>query len=170
MARGKTSKNTLTVRQKEALCLELRLQGHSLEEIAAAAGYRNESGPHKAILRILERQEKQTVETYIETELKRLDRLQVPLWAKAIAGNLQAIEQIRKLVADRRALLGLDAPRKQSIEATTSGTMEHSGLAIEDEILARVADLVMAATEEEPAVRERIAARLAAMDHAHLYG
>lgn len=93
---------------KERKVLELRRAGVTLDVIAEQVGYTNRSAAYKALKRALARTLQQPADELRDLEADRLDRLQAAIWAKAMNGDLRAIDRVL-LIAERRArLLGLD--------------------------------------------------------------
>lgn len=66
--------------------------------------------------------------THRRIGLLRLDRLIELAWAQAEGGDLAAMEMARKLEADRRKMLGLDAPDQQVHSLTTASPEEAARL------------------------------------------
>ncbi|MEI2621679.1 MAG: hypothetical protein V9G09_13190 [Candidatus Nanopelagicales bacterium] len=57
---------------------------------AKQAGYANRSGAFKAFWKAMDHREAEAVEDHRALELARLDALQVPLWEKAMNGDVKA--------------------------------------------------------------------------------
>lgn len=111
--------------------LELRIQGTTLDDIAAELGYASRGHVHDDIagaLRERRRRLAHGAEALREMELAKLDRLEVAAWKVLLADHpvvqggkvvqgvqdagpvLKAIETVVKLIARRAKLLGLDEP------------------------------------------------------------
>lgn len=78
-----THPKQLTARDKQARCLELRIMGHTLEEIAAQTGYSNASAVSKAITAQLKRREKPLADELAAIHMARLE-----VAAKKVMGKL----------------------------------------------------------------------------------
>ena len=95
---------------KRAKVVEAVAQGATYEEAAKQAGYANRSGAYKSFWRAMDSREAKGVEDHRALELARLDALQVPLWDKAMGGDVKAAGMVLKIIETRSRLLGLDKP------------------------------------------------------------
>jgi hypothetical protein len=113
-----TLARSATTSQRRARLIQLRLKGVPYEDIAIELGYATEDsdGVRTArkdftrACRAAAALEQEAADTWRETERQRLDALQAAYWDDAIDGNTKAAEIILKVIADRRKLLGIDAP------------------------------------------------------------
>ena len=113
MSNGKTpvtSRKRIYITEKMAKALELRKEGKSLAEIATELGYKSKQAVHEALKSALDRTLRLPADEVRELDLQRLDALLAGVWAKAIAGDLQAINAVLRIMERRAKLLGLDAP------------------------------------------------------------
>jgi hypothetical protein len=117
--RNKTPKPDVI--DKERQVLELRRAGATFDNCAKAAGYATPQGAYLAYQRAMKRtlQEAGTEEAR-QTELDRLDRLQLAIWSKAMAGDINACNSVLRIFDRRARYLGLDAPIKQEILLETA--------------------------------------------------
>lgn len=96
----------------------LRLKGESYEAIAQALGYKDESGARKAVGAALERTRQVTAESVEELRQIELDRIDLAirgLRPSVEAGDPNAIKVWLQASQSRRALLGLDAPKRTEL-------------------------------------------------------
>ena len=93
---------------KRAKVVEAVAQGATYEVAAKQAGYANRSGVYKAFWKAMDHREAEAVEDHRALELARLDALQVPLWDKAMNGDVKAAGMVLKIIEARSRLLGLD--------------------------------------------------------------
>jgi transposase-like protein len=110
------NKALASARKKRAI--ELRTQGLTYQAIADEMGYAN-AGSVYTIIKAAQRTELATaVREHRESELARLDALQVALWPKAMAGQVDAIKTCLQLITERCRLLGLheDSPKRPATE------------------------------------------------------
>jgi hypothetical protein len=114
------SAKTIEKRQKAIKALDLRASGLPWKAVAEELGYSDESGARKAGLNLLEKVEFESVSSYRDLNLKRLEDLINSIWELAKKGDLYAIDRVRALVSDERELLGLDASKKLDLNATLS--------------------------------------------------
>lgn len=111
---------------KERQVLELRRMGVTYDEIAKATGYATAQGALLAYKRALKRTLNEAgAQEAREEELDRLDRLQRVYWAKAINGDVVALDRVLKIMEHRAKYRGLYAPARMQVEATVydSGTI-----------------------------------------------
>ncbi len=93
---------------KRAKVVEAVAQGATYDDAAKIAGYANRGGAFKAFWRAVEQREAEAVDNHRALELARLDALQVPLWEKAMNGDVKAAGMVLKIIEQRSRLLGLD--------------------------------------------------------------
>lgn len=98
--------------------LRLRSSGMTYREIAERQ-VTDVSTAHRRVARALEAVPYEAVEHHRQVEMERLDNLTAALWPSAMAGNVRAVEMVLKTMDRRAALLGLDAPRRKSVEVIT---------------------------------------------------
>lgn len=103
--------------EQEAKVIELRRSGATWSVIAERVGYAGPSGAYKAYQRAAERMIRPNLEELRDTELDRLDRLQLGLWGKAIQGDVRAVDSVLRIIDRRARLLGLDAPSQVNLKA-----------------------------------------------------
>lgn len=123
-----------SVAAKERQAVELRLAGLSLEQIAERVGYANRSAVSKAIRRAVARTNADVVDEYKDLELQRLEALQRAVWAKAMAGDLKAVDRALAIGSARSRLLGLNAPVRTDLRIT--GDVDQQILELADELAA----------------------------------
>lgn len=92
--------------QRQAL--ELRAAGATFREIGSALNI-DHTWARTLVIRALDEVTYEGADHMRRLEGQRLDRLQRAAWAKAIAGDLKAIAEVRRLMERRAALFGLDA-------------------------------------------------------------
>jgi hypothetical protein len=103
------------MRRRDARVYELRIQGHTFEQIASEVGYSGPSGAWQAHQRIKSEWIFESIEEARQLELMRLDELQVAVWDRAINGDLPAAHCVLKIMDRRAKLLGLDKPEKVEV-------------------------------------------------------
>jgi hypothetical protein len=115
MTKPKASKQRLDALDREVAALELRRAGLTYDAIARRLDYRNRSGAWHAVRAGLTATLQAPADELRTLELSQLDRMQVAIWDKAIAGNLRAVDRVLKIMRRRAQLLGLDAPRQVAV-------------------------------------------------------
>lgn len=107
-------------RAKAIEAVKLRRSGLPFREIAEQLGYADESGARKAVTRLLDRTEAESVDELRALEGARLDALQAAHWDAAVAGDTDAAKLVLGIVDRRCRLLGLNAPTAVSVSATVT--------------------------------------------------
>lgn len=102
---------------KRTLALEARRDGKTWDATAAYAGYSNGPNARRAVLALLDDHAAETVDQYRTLNTLRLERLLLRVTPLALAGNLAATAEARKLIAELSRLQGSYMPTK--IEVTT---------------------------------------------------
>ena len=87
--------------------VELRCQGWTYEAIAEELGYASRGTVFTVVHTALAAQEADETENLRALETERLDRLQGALWDRAMAGDVGAIREGRRIVEARIRLLDL---------------------------------------------------------------
>lgn len=92
---------------RKARAVELAVQGQTYDAIAREVGFSNRGTAYRVVRRALDEQIADNVQQLRETEVARLDALQAALWPAAMAGNLEAAQQVAFIIDKRARLLGL---------------------------------------------------------------
>ena len=109
--RDASSAKAIGTAERHAEWLQLRKEGWSYRRIAAVHGV-SHSTVEEAVWKQLREIRQEPARELMSLELEALDDLIDKCLLAVDAGELDVIEQIRKLRADRRKLLGVDAPTK----------------------------------------------------------
>lgn len=112
--------------KRRAQAITLRLAGMDFDTIAERLDYSSRGAATKDFWRAVEAnrlEEAQAVENLREVEGTRLDRLQAAVWAKAVQGDLKAVETVLKVIAQRSRLFGLDAAIKAEVSGPDGGAI-----------------------------------------------
>jgi hypothetical protein len=120
--------------KRRANAIALRLAGMDYETIAQRLEYSSAGAASKDLCRTLRayrEEEEAKVEEWRQLEGQRLDRLQAAAWAKAVKGDLKAIETVLKIISQRSKLLGLDMPVRTEVSGPGGGAVQlgHVGIA-----------------------------------------
>lgn len=98
----------IRAQQRKIKALQLRCQGFGWKAIAEALGYKGESGPKMAVKAALAEGVNEGREHYRALTLERLTAILRIFWPSMQRGDKAAAEVILKVIAQMRALLGLD--------------------------------------------------------------
>lgn len=145
----KTTQRAIAQHDRELEALQLRRSGASLDDIAQRLGYKARSSAMRAIERAMNRNLGEGADALRGLELERLDRMQLGLWPRAIAGDVKAVAAVLRIMTRRAKLLGLDAPTRVQHEGEIDVRRVAEDLALE---LGRPVDELIA--EAEQIVRE----------------
>lgn len=139
------------VAERRGRCIELRLAGATFDQIAQQLGYNSRQAAHVDFTRAVNERIKATRELAglaIEVEVERLNRAQLAIWPKVLAGDTGAVTVLLKLVDQRARLLGLHAPQQH--EVITIDAIDAEIRRLEAELHSRGAST---AAEASPAAR-----------------
>ena len=114
----RATRSRLALRERQRRALELRLAGHTYQQIADALGSKSKCGAYKAVEGALREVTREPAEAVRELELQRLDAMLAALWPQMQKSDIQALAGCLRISERRCRLLGLDAPHK--IDATSS--------------------------------------------------
>ena len=92
---------------RRARVLELRAQGWTYDAIARELGYTSRATVHHIFKAALAAQQTEDVQEFRAPETARLDALQAAVWDRAMAGDVAAISQARRIIEARVRLFGL---------------------------------------------------------------
>lgn len=106
------------VLRKEKKVLEYRRAGMTFPVIAERVGYASHAGARAAYWRAMKRTLQEPADEIRQTEIDRLDRLQLAMWPKAMQGDSTAVATILRIMERRAKLLGLDMPVKIEQDVT----------------------------------------------------
>ena len=102
--------NKSLVAYREALAVEMAVQGVTFDEIAAELGYASRSGPWRAVRRALTRRTEKAADEYVSRSLIDLELIQQRAWPAAMRGDMKAAAVVLRAIEDRCRLLSL-SPR-----------------------------------------------------------
>lgn len=119
MVSSKKRARATVVAERRAKAVQMRIAGISPTVIAETLGYSGSAAVTKDITRAMQKAaqaEHMASEQLLQMEIDRLDRLMASIWAKALSGDIKAVEQAEKLIARRCSLLGLDLINRNGSE------------------------------------------------------
>lgn len=124
--------------ERTAEVMALRKDGKDIAEIAELVDL---SGPTvaKIIRETVPKVYLGEAEAFMELTMKRQEALLAAVWRNALNGDLEAVEQARKVIADMRTLTGIDAPKRQELTGKDGGPLEIA--AAGERIEQRLADM-----------------------------
>ncbi len=117
----KASPKRIAQRDRMRQVLDMRRAGATLQVIADKLGYANPSGPKKVIEIALKEVLKEPTEEIRKIEFERLEAMTLVLWPRVFRrdGNppdMASINAMLRVMERRAGLLGLDAPKKVSLQ------------------------------------------------------
>jgi AraC-like DNA-binding protein len=101
------AERNLARKQLAAQVVQLRLSGHSYDEIAQYLGL-SKRRVQRIVERELSRAFREPTELLLQMELDRLDALQRAYWDAAITGDGEAADRVLRIMDRRARYLGLD--------------------------------------------------------------
>ncbi len=124
-------------RERAALALSLRKAGGTWAAIGEHLGYSDESGPRKAVQRLLDRVDSESAAEYREMELARLDDLWRAWYPAALRRDEKAAHVVLRIHEKRVKLLGLAMPEKVVMQQINVGmTAEEFTTRVDDDMRA----------------------------------
>ena len=108
----------LRVRQQQAV--DMRLEGKTFRQIAEALGYASDGAAYNAVRHLLEKATVERADELRRVDGARLENLLGAIWARASAGDLDAIDSVLKILQQRARLFGLNKP----VEVSVSGEVQ----------------------------------------------
>lgn len=127
--------------ERQRAVLELRKTGMHFHDIAARTGFRGASGAYEAFKKALRATVQQPADEVRRLEVERLDALLAAVWPDAIAGKVDAVDRVLRIMDRRAALLGLDAPTRSDFTAVIRLDAERAGLDPDEAV--RIAEQVL---------------------------
>lgn len=97
-----------TAEWRKARSVELVLQGHTYDEVAAEVGYANKGTAWRTVSKALAEQKVQAVDELRALEVRRLDYLQTKLLDGIESGDVKSINAAVRIIMARSRLFGLD--------------------------------------------------------------
>lgn len=131
---------------KRHRALQLRKAGVTYDQIAQQVGYANRGTAHKAVAQALRDSQQETTPESHRLDSQRLDQVLMALWAKAMSGDVKAVDRVLRVIELRTGAPPVE--RRGAVEAATKRdleclpeTVQRSGLAASALELARNVDL-----------------------------
>jgi AraC-like DNA-binding protein len=103
-----TSQHDINAVERAKLALGLRKAGMALDDIAVQCGYKDRSGAYRAIKRELQRLPAEDAAELRVMETVRLDDMLKICTAKAMTGDMWAVDRVLAISKRRSELMGLD--------------------------------------------------------------
>ena len=150
---NKTHARRIEAQEKRRKAVELRRAGVSYAQIAAQLDMAR-SSVHKTVSKALAELQADLddqARLLQAQEADRLDHLQVKLWARALGGDVAAIDKVLKLMERRARLLGLDQPLRVAPTTPDGRHPYDPGAMSAEERAARIAELERKRRGAEPA-------------------
>lgn len=149
------SQRKLNTRERELLCLELRLAGDDQVTIARKLNIHHTT-VSRAIRRAIDKRTAEKADQLVQLMHQRIEKANAGIWQRIERGDLPAIDRAIKLWEREARLFGLDAPTKQSIDTTLGGSIEYRDHTDTSEYKLLIAG-IMKATADNPEMRYALA-------------
>lgn len=101
-------RNRAVAAQRRLKAVQMVAEGLSYRQVADELGYANKGTVHRLVREALAKQEQALVEDELARALVRLDQLLKAVWAKAMAGDVEAGKQAVDIIMRKARLLQLD--------------------------------------------------------------
>ena len=130
--------------KQQRAALELRERGYSYDRIAEELGMCDRSVAWRTVQSALHEIIREPAEDVLKTEINRLDRMLVGLWAKSENGDTAATDRVLKIMERRSAYLGLDQPNGLKVEMAREldGFLAKLRASLEPDVFERVLAIV----------------------------
>lgn len=118
----------ILAREREQKAIELRKDGLSYRRIGDLMGV-SDKAVMKMVRKVVERINNitnESAESVRTLELERLDRMWEGLWPEAQMGDIAAVKTCIQLQERRAAYLGLDAPKKATVDIDVRTDIDES--------------------------------------------
>jgi len=122
--RSRSQPRDIIVAERHAEWLKLRLRGWTFARIAQSAGV-HQNAVWEAVTKELRAIKREPAQELLELELQALDDL-IDRACESVEDPEKQLELIRKIRADRRKMLGLDAPTRSEV------SIQSENLSLED--------------------------------------
>ena len=116
-------KNRALAAARRAQAVQLKASGLTYAAIATEMGYANRGTIYRIISEALKAQNVEAVEQLRNLEVARLDKLQLAMWAAAMAGDVHAASVVTRIIVTRCRLLGLEGPNVLAVDAMKPRTL-----------------------------------------------
>ena len=119
--RSKRDAKRVSLAERRAKALQLRIGGATLDAIASTLGYAQRANAMRDIDKAIDSITRPDALSLVKVEMERLDAMQLSIWLKAKAGDFNAIDRLLKIMQRRAKLLGLDAPTRAEHTGANGG-------------------------------------------------
>lgn len=123
--RNQTTAVVIAAKLRASEALKLRIAGETFDSIAKQLGFSSRQGAFESVKSALRDTLREPADELRSVDSERLDALWRKTYARAIDGDLAAIQGCLKILDRRARLLGLDAPTKSTYtDADGKGPLE----------------------------------------------
>jgi len=113
-------RNRALAGRRRVRALQLVSEGLTYQQVADELGYANKGTVHHLVQQELGAQLVESVAELRQTEVARLNALQVVLWDRAISGDLQAAKMVVAIIMARCRVLGLLSTTSREVRASSN--------------------------------------------------
>lgn len=109
---NQTTPEAIAQKERVSKAIEMRVQGFSLEEVAAALDWNSPQAASKAIKTALNKAVTEDAKSYKILQIQRLEKAIAKVLEKAENGNLFAVRELVRLSKRLSEIVGCDSPIK----------------------------------------------------------
>jgi len=113
-------RNRALAGRRRVRALQLASKGLTYQQLADELGYANKGTVHHLVQQELGAQLVESVAELRQTEVARLNALQVVLWDRAMSGDLQAAKVVAGIIMTRCRVSGLLSTTSREVERASS--------------------------------------------------
>ena len=135
--RNKSAPSTLIRNEKAWQCFELRKAGATWQQIADRGIYADKATAYNAVMRLIEATQTEVGEDLRTVMNARFDAALLAIWPRVQQGELEAIDRMLKIEAQRAKLYGIEAPTRTEITGADGGPID---IVTIDAVQARIAE------------------------------
>ena len=112
-------RNRALAGRRRVRALQLVSEGLTYQRVADELGYANKGTVHHLVQQELGAQLVESMDELRQTEVARLDALQVVLWDRAMSGDLQAVKVIAGIIMARCRVLALLSTTRPEVKGAS---------------------------------------------------
>ena len=128
---SKTSPRRIQAVMKQRQALEMRMAGHTYDQIAHELGYKDHTSALYSVKKALQKTLEPPAQQYRALTLERLTMVMQTFWPAMLTGDDDAARTVLHALKDIRQLMGLDAPQKVEHAGDPDNPIRHQVMTID---------------------------------------